>query len=230
MSAVKVSIIIPVLNEAGRITGLLQQLQPARMSGHELVVVDGGSTDGTVENAVDLADRVILAAQGRAQQMRTGVRYASGDVYWFLHADASFDEGLLPAMLEWVGSPQHAWGFFRVRMQSDRPALLLVTAMMNIRSGLTQIATGDQGIFISKQLYASSGGYRAIELMEDIDISKRAKKLSRPFIGDATLLVSPRKWEKEGVLKTILLMWRLRFLFWFGADSARLAEIYYRQR
>jgi hypothetical protein len=162
--------------------------------------------------------------------MRSGVSHATGKVFWFLHADTGLDEARLPLLLDRVGRKQHAWGFFPVRMNSDRPVLRLVAAMMNIRSRLTRIATGDQGIFVERQLYEESGGFQAIELMEDIDLCRRLKRKQVPRIGALAVTISSRKWDKEGVMRTILLMWRLRFLFWLGVDTGKLAETYYRRR
>ena len=214
------SIVIPVLNEAGTIGGALGRLQALRERGAEVIVVDGGSTDGTAALAAPLADRVASSARGRAKQMNAGASLARGDVLLFLHADTCVpgDADRLVA--------GHAWGRFDVRIASTAPALRVVAAMMNWRSRLTGIATGDQAIFAATDLFRRAGGFPDIALMEDIAFSTRAKRLAPPACLSARVTTSGRRWEKHGVLRTILMMWWLRLAYAMGADPEKLARRY----
>ena len=213
--------IVPALNEAGRIGATLAALQPLRRAGHEVVVVDGGSDDGTAELAAAGCDRVVAARRGRALQMNAGARTATGDALVFLHADTR-----LPADAETMvlaALKDHAWGRFDVRIEGRHRLLRLVACGMNLRSRLTGIATGDQAIFVRRDAFA---GFPEIALMEDIAFSKRMKRAGWPACLRARVTTSGRRWEQRGVLRTILLMWRLRLAYALGADPARLAERY----
>ena len=221
----RISIIIPVLNEAAVIESTLSFLQPFRKRGHEVLVVDGGSRDHTVQLAMDGADRVINAPQGRALQMSAGVSAAQGDVIWFLHADTlpppHADDLILNAM------EQGVWGRFDVRLSGRHPLLRLVEGLMNLRSRLTGIVTGDQGIFVRREALDAVGGVPCQALMEDIELSRRLKRLGRPVCLREQVVSSSRRWEEKGVVPTIFLMWRLRLAYALGADPARLATRYY---
>ncbi len=222
-----ISIIIPVLNEAAVLPACLQALQPLRRQGCELLVVDGGSADATVTIARPLADRVLETPTGRAVQMNAGAQAARGVILWFLHGDSlppPEAAALIRAAL--AGSSRH-WGRFDVRLSGNRPLLRVVATLMNSRSCLTGIATGDQGIFVRRPAFAQVGGYPAIPLMEDIALSRALKRLSRPVCLLQRLLTSNRRWEQRGIWKTIFLMWRLRLAYFLGTDPARLTRIYY---
>ena len=222
----RLSIIVPSLDEEAEIRQLLQALQVLRRAGQELIVVDGGSSDATRRLARPLVDRLIVSPPGRARQMSAGARAALGDVLWFLHADCQVPEDDLAKM---VGAMQRAsavWGRFDVRLSGRHPLLRLVAFMMNWRSRLTGIATGDQGIFVRRKAFFEVGGFPDLPLMEDIAISRRLKRLARPSCPRQQLVVSSRRWERRGVFNTILLMWRLRLAFALGADPARLASRY----
>jgi rSAM/selenodomain-associated transferase 2 len=220
----KLSIILPVLNEASGIAAALSALQPLRAAGHELIVVDGGSVDATALLASVDADQVINSARGRARQMNEGAAAANSDTFLFLHADtrlpAQADSLILDAL-------QHRlWGRFDVQI-SGRPALLRVVAgMMNRRSRLTGIATGDQAMFMTRAAFEAAGGFPDQPLMEDIELSKRLKRLGRPACLRQRVITSGRRWEYHGVWRTILLMWRLRFDYWRGVPVERLAKRY----
>ena len=221
------SIIIPTLNEAANVVGTLRDLSPMRQAGIEVVLVDGGSTDDTIASAAALADKMVETAQGRAVQMNAGARIAAGDVYWFVHADTRVPRESARYLLDGLASGQ-VWGRFDIRLSGRSPLLRLVERMMNLRSRLTGIATGDQGIFVTRKAFDAVGGYAEIPLMEDIDLSKRLGSLSRPLcLKSPKLITSSRRWEEKGLVRTILLMWRLRMAYALGADPSRLAREYY---
>jgi rSAM/selenodomain-associated transferase 2 len=220
----RLSIIIPVLDEAAGIVPLLTRLAGLRERGAQLIVVDGGSSDGTARLAAPLADLVVHSDRGRARQMNAGASHACGDALLFLHADTALPpdaDRLIGTALE-----TRAWGRFDVGLDGAHPALRLIAAMMNLRSRLTGIATGDQALFVRHVLFRRLGGFAPIPLMEDIEFSARLKRAGPPACLRQRVLTSARRWEKNGVLRTVLLMWRLRLAYFFGADPHRLAVSY----
>jgi rSAM/selenodomain-associated transferase 2 len=220
----KLSLVIPALNEAADIAATLAPLQSLRDLGHEAILVDGGSDDGTPALAAPLADRVLTAPGGRARQMNAGAALAQGDALLFLHADTRMPDGALAVIRSALGS--RLWGRFDVRI-AGRPWMLRVVAwMMNRRSRLTGIATGDQAIFVRRAAFAAVGGFPDQPLMEDIELSKRLKRLGPPACLSAHAVTSGRRWEENGIWRTILLMWRLRFDYWRGVPAERLAHRY----
>jgi rSAM/selenodomain-associated transferase 2 len=227
----RLSIVVPVLDEAAGIAAHLAALAPLRGGGAEVIVVDGGSTDGTREIAGALADRVIVAPRGRAAQMNAGAALAAGDVLLFLHADTTLPppaDGLIAAALQRTG---RAWGRFDVAIVGHHPLLPVVARLMNLRSRATGIATGDQAIFVTRQAFEEVGGYPDLPLMEDIVLSRALKRISRPVCLPERVTTSGRRWESRGVLRTIVTMWRLRLAFFLGASPRALALAYgYRPR
>ena len=224
----RITIILPVLNEETRIVACLNFLQPLREQDCELIVVDGGSGDGTMTLAEPLADRVMAGSRGRAAQMNAGTRQASGDILWFLHADSLPPPNVATLIRVALARPNRHWGRFDVRLSGHHPLLRVVETAMNIRSRLTGIATGDQGIFVRREVFERVGGYPPIALMEDIALSRLLKRHSQPACLRQRLTTSSRRWEHDGIPRTILLMWRLRLAYFLGADPDRLARIYYR--
>lgn len=220
------SIIVPCLNEAEGIREALAALAPLRARGAEVVVVDGGSSDGTAQNAAPLADCVISAARGRASQMNAGAARARGEILLFLHADTRLPEAADALIVDGLKRSRRGWGRFDVVISGGNPLLQVVARLMNVRSRLTGIATGDQAIFVTRSLFTAAGGYPEIALMEDIALCKRLKRFGRPLCLRHRLVASGRRWEKHGVVRTILLMWRLRLAFWLGADPGKLAVRY----
>jgi rSAM/selenodomain-associated transferase 2 len=221
----KLSIVMPVLNEAGEIEVALQALTPYRRRGVELIVVDGGSSDGTPELARPLADRVLASERGRAVQMNAGVAAAGGDILLFLHADTCLPEDAAATVLDGLAYSGCVWGRFDVRI--DGGGLLgLISLLMNWRSRMTGIATGDQAIFVSRSAFDAAGGFPAIALMEDVALSARLKRLGKPLALQARVTTSPRRWRRHGTLRTVLLMWWLRLEFFLGVDPAKLARAY----
>ncbi len=222
----RISIIIPALNEAAGIGDTLAPLQALRARGHEVVVVDGGSTDGTPELARALADRVVASARGRARQQNAGAAVATGGVLLFLHADTRLPDGADELVLDGLRSTGRGWGRFDVRLSGAHPMLRVVERMMAVRSRLSGIATGDQAIFVRRDWFARAGGFPEIPLMEDVALSGTLRGMGMPLCLRARVVTSSRRWEERGVWRTIVLMWRLRLEFALGADPARLAERY----
>ncbi len=222
----KISIIIPTLNEAGGIRGLLKSLAELRHRGHELIVVDGGSEDDTVAIAALHTDRLITSPPGRGTQLLHGARLATGDILLFLHADTLLPLDADQLIKDVLSDRQRVWGRFDCRLAGTHPMLRIIGFMMNLRSRMTGIATGDQAIFMLRSAYLETGGFPELPLMEDIWISSRLKRQSAPACINAPVVTSGRRWEKKGILRTILLMWFLRCAFSLGADPKRLARIY----
>lgn len=226
-----VSIIIPVLNEAATVTDCLQTLQSLSTSDAkvtlEIIVVDGGSSDAAVELATPLADQLIVAGQGRAGQMNAGAKASSGEYVLFLHADTRLPDDILAVIASWQNAELPLWGFFPVQLSGSARSLRIVETMMNWRSRLTGIGTGDQCLFVNRQLFNSIAGFADIPLMEDVEICQRLKRINKPRVESHPVVTSSRKWEREGIFKTILLMWRLRLAYFCGAKPEELARKYY---
>ena len=220
-----ISIIIPTLNEASVIGPTLSSVQPFRERGHEVIVVDGGSHDHTTTLALGRVDHVLTAPRGRSSQMSAGVATSLGQVIWFLHADTlpppQADHLILAAMERGI------WGRFDVKLSGAHLLLRIVERFMNLRSRLTGIATGDQGIFMRREVLDAMGGVPSQAIMEDIELSRRLKRLGSPVCLREQVIASSRRWEEKGMFTTILLMWRLRFAYSLGADPARLVRRYY---
>ncbi|MDH3980695.1 MAG: TIGR04283 family arsenosugar biosynthesis glycosyltransferase [Gammaproteobacteria bacterium] len=221
-----ISIIIPVLNEAGAITATLESLQPLRRNGHEVVVVDGGSHDASVALAEALADQVVHSERGRASQLQAGASAACGSILWFLHAD-TLPPPHADRLIQDALHPESAcWGRFDVQFPERHRLLRLVAWSMNTRSRLTGIATGDQGIFVTRDCFEQAGGFPSIPLMEDIALSRTLKRRSPPACLRQCLTTSARRWRKHGTVRTILLMWGLRLGYFLGISPRRLAGYY----
>lgn len=222
------SIVIPALNEAAGIEATLQALQPLRLRGVELVLADGGSSDATPTLAQPWVDAVVDAPRGRALQMNAGAARARADVLLFLHADTRLPPLADVLVLQAVQRSDKGacWGRFDVRIEGRPWMLRVVAVLMNLRSRASGIATGDQAIFITRGAFERVGGFPEQVLMEDIEISRRLKRLGRPACLRARVCTSGRRWEQRGVWRTIVLMWRLRWRYWRGESPARLAEAY----
>jgi rSAM/selenodomain-associated transferase 2 len=220
----RLTIVLPVLNEAAIIVGALTALAPLRRRGAEVIVVDGGSHDGTPQLAAPLADRVVAAPRGRGTSLNAGAAPATGDALVFLHADTALPDNA--DVLIAAAVARHAWGRFDLRIAGRHPLLAVIARMINWRTRLTGIASGDQAIFVRRDAFLAVGGCPDVPLMEDIAISRRLKRLCRPFGISTPVVTSGRRWERHGVIRTVVLMWRLRLAFYLGVEPALLAESY----
>ncbi|MDP1691336.1 MAG: TIGR04283 family arsenosugar biosynthesis glycosyltransferase [Burkholderiaceae bacterium] len=218
-------IVVPVLDEAQTLASRLQALQPFRERGARLVVADGGSEDDTLEIARAHADLALLAPRGRAAQMNAGAAACPADVLLFLHADTTLPDNADVLVRRATLGP-FAWGRFDVRIDSPRPLLRVVSALMNLRSRWTGIATGDQALFVRHDLFRRIGGFPELPLMEDIAVSRTLKAQGPPACLRERVTTSARRWERHGAWRTIFLMWRLRAAYFFGADPRQLAIRY----
>jgi len=223
---VKLSIVIPVLDEAANIVAALNALAPLRVRGAEVIVVDGGSRDDTVALARPLADLVITAPRGRAIQMNAGSSIARGDILLFLHADTRLPADADRLILDGLALSGRAWGRFDVAINGMHLLFPVIAWFMNTRSRLTGIATGDQAMFVTRQAFDAAGGFPQIALMEDITLARKLKRISRPLCLHARVTTSGRRWETRGVVRTILLMWRLRLAYFLGAKPEDLRRRY----
>lgn len=222
----ELSVVIPVRNEAAHIGPCLEALAPLRRTGAEVIVVDGGSADDTVERAKRACDRVIAGAGGRGGQLAMGLRAARGRVVMFLHVDTRLPEGAMARVLAAVDRERRPWGRFDVRLSGTHPLLRVVERAMNLRSCITGIATGDQAIFACREVLEAIGGVPAQPLMEDIELSRRLGRIARPLCLRPPVVTSSRRWERQGILATVLLMWVLRAGYALGVSPARLARWY----
>jgi rSAM/selenodomain-associated transferase 2 len=227
-SVIRLSIIVPILNEAGSLAPLLGHLLDFQKRSCEVLLVDGGSQDDSVAIARSAGFTVHISERGRAAQMNTGAKLARGEFLVFLHADTRLPDQADQCVIEAFEQDPRPWGRFSVSILGASPMLRVVAIMMNLRSALTGIATGDQTIFVRRQEFKKIGGFPPLALMEDIEFSKRMKRFSRPILLHQKVLTSGRRWEAKGVWRTIMLMWSLRLAYYFGADPEALAKRYRR--
>lgn len=220
------SIIVPVLNESQALPALLERLLPLQRQGCDILLVDGGSEDGTAQAAELAGFTVLRAARGRACQMNAGALRAVGDTLLFLHADTHLPHGASALVHEALTDEGHRWGRFDVRIDGHHCMLRVVARMMNLRSRWTGIATGDQAMFVARTVFEAVGGFPDQPLMEDIELSKRLRRISRPACLKQRVTTSGRRWERDGVWRTILLMWRLRWAYWRGVAAQQLVKAY----
>ncbi|MCB1957706.1 MAG: TIGR04283 family arsenosugar biosynthesis glycosyltransferase [Rhodocyclaceae bacterium] len=226
MDELTVSIVVPVLNEADTIVAALGRLQTLRSRGIELIVSDGGSSDGTTDLARPSCDAMVRSAKGRATQMNAAARVATGDVLVFLHADTVLPSSAITDIR--TALKARTWGRFDVQIAGRSRWLPIVAQFMNLRSRLTGIATGDQTIFVLRKEFEAVGGYPEQRLMEDIELSRRLRHRCRPATLREKVVTAGRRWDENGPIRTILLMWRLRLAYWLGASPSDLAERYQR--
>jgi len=220
----KFSIIIPTLNEEKTILCCLLDLQPLR-DRSEIIVIDGVSADNTRSLAAPLADKVNISEKGRSKQMNIGARQARGDILIFLHADTRLPENALQLIQQKINNSRQ-WGRFDIQLSGNHFVLKVIACMMNWRSRLTGIATGDQVIFVTRSAFEEAGLYPEISLMEEIALCKALKIISPPICLKAKVISSGRRWESNGIYKTIFLMWSIRLRYFFGADPQTLAFLY----
>jgi rSAM/selenodomain-associated transferase 2 len=221
-----VSVIIPTLNEATTIEHTLQRLQHPAFT--EVLIVDGGSQDETLARAAKAAPqaRLLSSPKGRARQMNTGAAASSGDILLFLHADTLLPQTAGDDIVVALQDPHVIGGRFDVRLDSDTTWLWLVSRLMNFRSRVTSIVTGDQALFVRRPVFQAVGGFPDIPIMEDIALSMQLKQKGRIAAIDSCVLTSARRWRRYGTARTIMLMWVLRLLYFAGVPAARLKQWY----
>ena len=222
----RISVIIPALNEAEHIRQTLQSTRNLYNNGHEVIVVDGGSNDDTCKIASEYTDKLITCQPGRAIQMNRGADAATGEIYVFLHADTILPEDAEELILSAISTDRCSWGSFNVRLSGYHILFRVIEFFMNLRTRITGIVTGDQTLWIGRKLFDKTHGFPDIQLMEDIAISRKLKKFNSPKLLNGTVLTSSRRWEQNGILKTVLKMWWLRLNFMLGVEPHLLARQY----
>lgn len=227
--APRLSVIVPVLDEAEALGHRRDRLGALRQAVHELIIVDGGSRDGTLELSRSLAGTCCSSRAGRARQLNEGARRASGEVLLFLHADTSLPEDAPRRLSEAFADRDAVWGRFDVRLSGSHRLLRVVETAMNWRSRLTGIATGDQAMFVRRSVFEQVGGFPSVSLMEDVALSRVLLRIRKPLCLRERVVTSSRRWLRQGILRTIFLMWGLRLAYALGADPERLHRIYYRR-
>jgi rSAM/selenodomain-associated transferase 2 len=219
-----VSVVVPTLDEA---PSLAETLTVARRHGAaDIVVVDGGSRDATRDVAAPLADAVVVAARGRAAQMNAGAAAARGDVLLFLHADTRLPGGFADAVAQALAAPDAVAGFFAVVLDAAGWRYRTIGRLISVRSRMTRVATGDQAIFVRRDVFEALGGFASLPLMEDIELMRRLKRRGRVVALRETVTTSARRWERHGVWRTVLLMWALRLAYYAGVSPDVLARWY----
>lgn len=221
----KISVVVPMLNERLALPELLEHLLTLKRQGVEILLVDGASQDDSAAFARTLGFAVLDSVRGRARQMNAGAQAATGDALLFLHADTRLPTHAIAQVQEALVRGA-MWGRFDVRIEGNSPWLRLIALLMNLRSRWSGIATGDQAIFVKRADFDAAGGFPDQPLMEDIELSKRLKRLAKPTCLRGPAVTSGRRWETRGVWRTILLMWRMRWAYWLGASAESLAERY----
>ena len=220
------SIIIPVLNEEHFLTGNKERLVSLLQEGHEILVVDGGSQDNSVNIARSLGCRVFCTRASRGHQLGCGANHSKNGVLLFLHADTRLPSRAAQVITQALVRPEQLWGRFDVRFSNPHPVFRVIAWFMNKRSCLTGIVTGDHALFIKRKLYFDCGGYMDMPLMEDVEFCRRLKKNAPPVCLSEVVVTSSRRWEQNGILKTIITMWWLRLMFFFGQPPEKLARQY----
>jgi len=222
----RLSIVMPVLDEAAGLARTLSLLAPFRAQGVEVIVADGGSSDASVAIAGEYGDRIVHSERGRARQMNAGAAVARGEVLLFLHADTRLPDDALVSIERGIAATGRRWGRFDIRLSGSHPMLRVVEWAMNHRSRWTGIMTGDQAMFVTRDWFAAVGCFPDLALMEDLEISRRLKRQGRPLCLAGPVISSSRRWEEGGIPRTILLMWRLRLAWFLGASPEALARRY----
>lgn len=221
------SIIIPVLNEAAVVRRCLSNL-PHALCGSivEVIFVDGGSIDDTHAILTASPYRIVVSKPGRAEQMNSGAAVASGQYLLFLHVDTELPGAMAQVINSWLHGV--VWGFFSVRLDGCHWSFRLIERCITLRSSITHVATGDQGIFVLRSTWEALGGFKRLPLMEDVELSKRLRRIARPRVEKLSVVTSSRRWQRNGIIRTVLLMWGLRFGYWVGVDPQLLAHWYRR--
>jgi rSAM/selenodomain-associated transferase 2 len=221
----QLSVIVPMLNEEGAIARTLGAIRRGA-PGAELIVVDGGSEDHSLEAARGGCDALIQSARGRAVQMNGGAARARGDVLAFVHADTIVPETFAADIARAVSDPKVAGGRFDLRLDDPHPLFVLIGALISMRSRLSRTATGDQAIFVRREVFASLGGFPEIPICEDLDFARRLKRAGRVACLHSKVVTSARRWRRRGITRTVIRMWTIRLLYLAGVPPARLSRFY----
>ncbi|MGD9022720.1 MAG: TIGR04283 family arsenosugar biosynthesis glycosyltransferase [Deltaproteobacteria bacterium] len=219
----KLSIVIPTLNEAAILSQALKRLE---VQHHEIIVVDGGSKDGTVDIARQYTPLVLISPQGRGLQQDKGARQARGDVIVFLHADTQLPIGYLRLIGRALANPSVVFGAFRLSIWPKEPALELVSLMANLRSRFLRMPYGDQALFVRRDTYIEVGGFRDWPVMEDVDLVRRLNRVGDFRLVEIPVRSSARRWKRENLVYTTLRNWSLICRYFMGASPHALARHY----
>lgn len=222
----KLSIIIPTINEAADIVNTLSNLRRHKDDDIEIIIADGGSNDRTVALSRPFIDNLVQSLPGRARQMNAGAMMAKGDVLLFLHADTRLPDDFISAIEDALLPDETVWGYFDISLSGRRQSFRIIERMINMRTAITDVASGDQALFVTRRTFEKLGGYPDIRLMEDIAFSRQLKRLSRPARIRQKAITSSRRWQEYGVTRTVLLMWSLRLAYYCGVDPDRLWQRY----
>ena len=223
----RISIVIPVLNEAAFLDTTLRVLQPLRERGHEVLVVDGGSRDSTMTIARKHADRVLMSGPGRALQMNTGADNSAHPILLFLHADTELPANADELIHAALSAQSSIWGHFDIRLTGRRKIFRVLERGINLRTAVSGVATGDQAIFVTKRFFERVGYYDGLPLLEDVALSKKLLRFGWPQRVKTPVLTSSRKWEKHGVVRTVFLWWRIRIAYFLGVHPDVIMQRYY---
>ena len=221
----RLSVIVPILNEERAIGATLEAIRRGAPDA-EVIVVDGGSSDRSVEISRPLADRVIDGPRGRARQMNAGAAIASGDTLAFVHADSIVPADFASAISGALENPEVVGGRFDVRLDDPRPPYRLIGALISLRSRISRTGTGDQAIFVRREVFEPLGGFPDLELCEDLDFARKLKRVGRIACLRSCVTTSARRWQNEGLVRTVLRMWTIRLLYLSGVSPARLKRMY----
>ncbi len=222
------SIVIPVLNEQGMLEQKLLKLKILTRQFEtqiDVIFVDGGSQDQSIELIREHGFHCISSKSGRACQMNAGAELAHAEYILFLHVDTDLPEDF-NIVINQIKNCKPLWGFFKLRLSNNKKIFRLLAFLINLRSALTSVSTGDQGQFFQRLAFMQSGGFLTLPLMEDIEIAKRFRKKTKPLVIGEKMESSARRWEQAGIAKTVVLMWSLRFAYWLGVDPEILARFY----
>lgn len=222
----KLSIIIPVLNEKQFLARNREAFTSLLKSGHEILIVDGGSQDNSIQAAHELGCKAFATKASRGHQLHYGAERSRHELLLFLHADTLLPLHATEVIVQTLSKPDRLWGRFNVRFSSSKLVFRVIAWLMNKRSCLTGIVTGDHAMFIRRECYFNCGGYSDIPIMEDVEFCLRLKRIASPVCLSDEVITSSRKWEQKGVFSTILTMWKLRLMFFFGISPEKLAKLY----
>lgn len=228
IQAKTLSVIIPSLNEVDSLRSNLQRLQVLRSCGHEIILIEAGECNLNLDEKAEFCDLVLQSERGRAKQMNLGAKFASGQWLLFLHADTNLPANFESIISKPLSNRSFLWGWFDVSFDASGLIYAVIAKLMNVRARLTSVSTGDQTLVVDRKLFWELKGFADIPIMEDIELTSRLRRHAKPLMISGSVTTSARRWQKEGVLRTILLMWSLRFLYFIGVSPRKLVNCYYK--